>query len=139
MNILNLLDKLHGRFPVPRLTRGRIAAALAVAAVADFLQVALLPLEWLFVQQIVDVIAMGLTIWLLGFHLLLLPTFVIEFIPLVDMLPTWTGCVVAVVALRKRAGRPSAAGIPPVVSAPPSDTPPLQIGDGSPNQGTRPR
>jgi hypothetical protein len=85
------------------LTRGRMALALAVAVLADFLQIALLPLEWLFAQQIVDVIAMGLTMWLLGFHPLLLPTFVIEFIPVADMLPTWTGCVVAVIALRKRA------------------------------------
>ena len=136
---MNLLDKLSGKFNVPRLTRGRIAAALAVGVVADSLQVALLPLEWLFVQQIVDVIAMGLTIWLLGFHLLLLPTFVIEFIPLVDMLPTWTGCVVLVIALRKRAEHPPAIIIPPVVDAPPADTQPLQIGDGPPNQGTRPR
>ena len=136
---MNLLDKLSGQFPAPRLTRGRVVAALAVGVVADFLQVVLLPLEWLFVQQIVDVIAMGLTMWLLGFHLLLLPTFVVEFIPIVDMLPTWTGCVVAVIALRKRAQRSPIATIPPVVDAPPSDTPPLQIDDGSSAQGTRPR
>ena len=136
---MNLLDKLSGQFNVPRLTRGRIVAALAVAVVADFLQVALLPLEWLFVQQIVDVIAMGLTMGLLGFHPLLLPTFVMEFIPLVDMLPTWTGCVVLVIALRKRAEHPPAITTPPVVDAPPADTPPLPIGEGSPNQGTRPR
>ena len=136
---MNLLDKLSGQFNVPRLTRGRIVTALAVAVGADFLQVALLPLEWLFVQQIVDVTAMGLTMWLLGFHPLLLPTFVLEFIPLVDMLPTWTGCVVLVIALRKRAEHPPAIITPPVVDAPPANTPPRQIGDGSPNQGTRPR
>ena len=137
---MNLLDKLSGQFNVPRLTRGRIVTALAVAVVADFLQVALLPLEWLFVQQIVDVIAMGLTMWLLGFHPLLLPTFVMEFIPLVDMLPTWTGCVVLVIALRKRAEHPPAIMTPPVVDAPPpADTPPRQISDGSSDQGTRPR
>ena len=128
MNLLNLLDKLNGRFPVPRLTGGRISTALAVAVVADFLQVVLLPLQWLFVQQIVDVIAMGLTIWLLGFHLLLLPTFVIEFIPLVDMLPTWTGCVIAVIALRKRAQR---GGVPPIISTTeppkPKDSPVIDI------------
>jgi hypothetical protein len=39
---------------------------------------------------------------LLGFHPLLLPTFVVEFLPVADMLPTWTGCVALVVALRKR-------------------------------------
>lgn len=128
MNLLNLLDKLNGRFPVPRLTGGRIAVALTVAVVADFLQVVLLPLEWLFVQQIVDVIAMGLTMWLLGFHLLLLPTFVVEFVPVVDMLPTWTGCVIAVIALRKRAQR---GVVPPIISTAeppkPKDSPVIDI------------
>jgi hypothetical protein len=111
---MNLLDKLNSQFPVPQLTGGRIAAALAAAVVADFLQVVLLPLEWMFMQQIVDVIAMGLTMWLLGFHLLLLPTFIVEFIPIVDMLPTWTGCVIAVIALKKRAQRTPVP--PPVIS-----------------------
>ena len=42
-------------------------------------------------------------IWrLIGFHVLLLPTFALEFLPVADMLPTWTGCVAIVVALRKR-------------------------------------
>jgi hypothetical protein len=36
---------------------------------------------------------------LIGFHPLLLPTSVLEFLPLADMLPTWTGCVAIVVAL----------------------------------------
>jgi hypothetical protein len=98
----SFFDKLTGRFTAPKLTRGRIAVVIAIAVVADFLQIVLLPLEWMFAQQIVDVIAMALTIWLLGFHLLLLPTFAVEFIPVVDMLPTWTACVVAVIALRKR-------------------------------------
>ncbi len=128
---MNFLDKLNGQFPVPHLTRGRILAALAVGVAADFLQVVLLPLEWMFIQQIVDVIAMGLTMWLLGFHLLLLPTFVVEFIPIVDMLPTWTGCIVAVVALRKRAERPPAANIPSVVDAPSANAPPRLIGENS--------
>lgn len=125
---MNLLDKLNGQFTVPRLTRGRIIVALAVGVVADFLQVVLLPLEWMFIQQIVDVVAMGLTMWLLGFHPLLLPTFVMEFIPLVDMLPTWTGCIIAVIALRKRAQRGS---VPPIISTtePPKskDTPVIDI------------
>lgn len=100
-----LLDHLTTRFAPPQLTRPRIILALAIAMVADFLQIVLVPLEWMFVQQIVDVIAMGLTILVVGFHPLLLPTFVVEFIPFVDMLPTWTGCVIAVIALRKRGQR----------------------------------
>ena len=117
------LDKLTGRFTAPHLTRGRMVLALVLAVVADFLQIVLLPFEWLFVQQIVDVIAMALTMWLLGFHPLLLPTFLVEFIPVVDMLPTWTGCVIAVIALRKREQRAA-----PVIDIspklPPAVTPP---------------
>jgi hypothetical protein len=41
---------------------------------------------------------------LIGFHPLLLPTFVLEFVPLTDMLPTWTGCVALVMRARKRQG-----------------------------------
>ena len=52
--------------------------------------------EWL------DVAAMILTWRVIGFHPLLLPTFAIEFLPVADLLPTWTGCVTIVVALRKR-------------------------------------
>ncbi len=122
-------ESLAGLFRTPKLTRARVILALTVAVTADVLQIALLPLQWLFAQQIVDVVAMALTMWLLGFHLLLLPTFIVEFIPVVDMLPTWTGCVVAVLALRKRgqpAGSPSA---PPLTELPPvHDKPPLQIG-----------
>jgi hypothetical protein len=54
---------------------------------------------------------MGLTVWIIGFHLLLLPTFVVELIPMADMLPTWTGCVAAVIALKKKGERAS----PPVI------------------------
>jgi hypothetical protein len=30
------------------------------------------------------------------------PTFIVEFLPVVDLLPTWTGCAAIVVGLRKR-------------------------------------
>jgi hypothetical protein len=89
----------------PVLTRRRIILALAIALVADGLQLVTGPLGWVFGDQIIDVIAMALTMWALGFHWLLLPTFVAELIPIVDMLPTWTACVIAVIALRKRAER----------------------------------
>ena len=74
--------------------------AFAVAVVADGLQFIFGPVP--FVDQAIDVLAFGLTAWAIGFHLLLLPTFAVEFIPGVDMLPTWTACVIAVIALRKR-------------------------------------
>jgi hypothetical protein len=102
---IKLPDQLPTRFNPPVLTRPRIVLALAVAVVADVLQFLLLPLEWMFIDQIIDVVAMILTSAILGFHWLLLPTFLVEFIPIVDMLPTWTGCVAGVIALRKRAQR----------------------------------
>jgi hypothetical protein len=91
----------------PVLTRRRIFFAIAVAIAADGLQFATGPFGWVGGDQIIDVIAMVLTVWALGFHLLLLPTLIIELIPGVGELPTWTACVIAVIALRKRAERAS--------------------------------
>ena len=77
-------------------------SAYAVAVSTDLLQWLLGPFGWAFADELLDVAAMALTWWLLGFHPLLLPTFVLELFPAADMLPTWTGCVALVVALRKR-------------------------------------
>jgi hypothetical protein len=97
----NQLEILPGR---RRLSRGRIIFALAVAVVIDALQ---WPTLGLFEPLVVllDIVGMVLTMWALGFHMLLLPTFVIKLIPIADLPPTWTVCVIAVVALRKRAER----------------------------------
>jgi hypothetical protein len=84
------------------LTRTRVLIAFAVAVSVDALQILGGPFGWLLVDQALDVAA-ALLMWrLLGFHPLLLPTFVIEFLPVTDLVPTWTGCVAVVVALRKR-------------------------------------
>ena len=86
------------------LTRTRVLIAFAVAVSVDALQILGGPLGWLLADQALDVAA-ALLMWrLLGFHPLLLPTFVIEFLPVADLVPTWTGCVAVVVALRKRQG-----------------------------------
>ena len=86
-----------------QLTRGRIAIALTAAIAADGLQVLLqaVPLA----PQAIDVAATAIVTIAIGFHALLLPTFIIELVPLVDDLPTWTGCVLAVIALRRRKER----------------------------------
>jgi hypothetical protein len=87
---------------VPVLTRGRTTAAYGTAVLIDGLQLLAGPLGWAVFDEALD-IAGALVMWrLLGFHPLLLPTFVIEFLPVADLLPTWTGCVALVVALRKR-------------------------------------
>jgi hypothetical protein len=73
-----------------------------VAVAADALQLLLGPLGWALPDEIIDVIAMILITTAVGFHPLLLPTFVVEFIPVLDMLPTWTACVALVVSLRRK-------------------------------------
>jgi hypothetical protein len=76
--------------------------ALVVAVIADSGQLLLGPLGWTFGDQLIDVVAMLSVSWLIGFHWLLLPSFVLELVPVVDEFPTWTACVVAVIALRRR-------------------------------------
>ena len=100
MTLLSFLDKL---LHPARVTRKRLAVALIAAVAADGLQVLLqaVPLA----PQLIDVVATLVVTMAIGFHVLLLPTFVIELVPLVDDFPTWTGCVLAVIALRKREGR----------------------------------
>lgn len=101
--VLSKLNHPNG----PRLTKTRIILAVAIAVFTDGLQLLLGllgPLS-LPVDDVVDVIAMMLTSWVLGFHWLLLPTFVLKLIPFADDLPTWTACVAAVIVLRKREQR----------------------------------
>src|SRR5215469_16482608 len=96
-------ERIARWFVVPVLTRKRIWFAFAVAVITDSVQLFLGPLGWAFVDEGLDVMAMVLTSAAIGFHMLLLPTFVIELVPLADMLPTWTGCTAAVVMLRRKA------------------------------------
>jgi len=86
---------------VPTLTRGRVTAAYSAAVLVDGVQLLSGPLGWAGLDEALDVGAAILMWRLLGFHPLLLPTFVVEFLPVADLLPTWTGCVALVVALRK--------------------------------------
>ncbi len=110
----------RGRFlRGPKLTRLRMVLAFLVAIVADGLQILLGPLGWTFADEIIDVLTMILTMILLGFHPLLLPTFVVEIIPVIDMLPTWTACVALVITLRRR--QQAAAPPPPHPALPPPD------------------
>lgn len=86
----------------PKFSRARVAAALAVAVAADGLQLLLGPIGWAGLDDVIDVVAMALTTLALGFHVLFLPTFVLELAPVAGMLPTWTGCVLAVAFLRRK-------------------------------------
>jgi hypothetical protein len=86
-------------FRTPLLAPWRIGSAFAVAIAADGIQLLLGPLGWTFLDEITDVASAIALSFLLGFHPLFLPTFLVEILPIVDMLPTWSGCVAAVVAL----------------------------------------
>jgi hypothetical protein len=90
---------------VPRLTFTRVFFALFIALGADAVQLFLAAFGWAGPDQAIDVLAMVVISWLIGFHLLLLPTFVLELIPAIDDLPTWTACTVVVVFLRWRQQR----------------------------------
>ena len=95
-------------FRKPVLTPLRMWPAFAVAIAADGIQVLMGPLGWTFFDEITDVVTAIVLSLLLGFHPLFLPTFLLEIIPVADMLPTWTGCVAVVVAPRRRDQRVTA-------------------------------
>ena len=75
-------------------------AAIAFAVVIDVIQLVTAPVIWL--GEVLDIFAMIVTMRLLGFHWLLLPTIFLESVPVVHALPTWTGCVFLVTRLRYR-------------------------------------
>jgi len=103
---MNLPEKLNSLFRAPPITRPRMFLALAIAVAADGLQLLLGPLGWAFIDQAIDGVAMILVSCVIGFHILLLPTFIIELVPVLEDLPTWTVCTAAVIVLRKRVQRP---------------------------------
>ena len=94
----------------PKITRKRIILAFAVALFADAIQIpitaatgtGILAVPGEMTDFVVDCFVMLITSLLLGFHWLLLPSLFVEVVPGLDLLPTWTGCVACVVALRKR-------------------------------------
>ena len=100
---LDMTDRAIGHVFQPSvLTRSRVRLAYGVAITVDALQWVLGPPGWFLADEILDVAAMVLISGAIGFHPLLLPAFALEFLPVVDLVPTWTGCVALVVALRKK-------------------------------------
>lgn len=108
---------MANRLMPPVLTRRRIWLAYGVAVAADGLQLLLSPLGWAGPDEVIDVVAMVLLSMILGFHPLFLPTFVVEFIPIADMLPTWTACTFLVVGLRRKRSVPPPPMPPPQADA----------------------
>jgi hypothetical protein len=99
----------------PTLTVSRVRLAYALAILADLVQLSLGPLGWAAADEVIDVVTMIFVTLLLGFHPLFLPTFALELVPLVDMLPTWTACVALVVSIRKKQQTPSETSSGPVI------------------------
>jgi len=90
-------------------SKGAAALALLIAIAADGAQLFLnTPLALLLgvgaevVDAAIDAVAAILIASLLGFDVVLLPTFVIELVPLVDDIPTWTACVLYLVWKRRK-------------------------------------
>ncbi len=97
-----MFDAFLRQFGSSLLTRQRVQLAFVVAIATDLLQIGLGPFGWAFADELLDLATLLILAQLIGFHPLLLPTFVLEFVPAADMLPTWTGCVAAVVFIRRR-------------------------------------
>ena len=108
--MISLLSKVSKLLEPPDITRRRVWFAYAVAIGTDAVQLLLGPLGWFWVDEVLDVVAMIAITRAIGFHVVLLPTFAIEFLPLSDMLPTWTGAVALILSLRRRTASPG----PPV-------------------------
>ncbi len=100
---MKIVASLNNLLRPAKLTHGRMAVALIVALAADGLQLLMqaVPLA----PQLLDVAAMVLVTVAIGFHVLFLPSFVLELVPILNDFPTWTGCVIAVFALRRREAR----------------------------------
>ncbi|MBI1842773.1 MAG: hypothetical protein HYR88_18195 [Verrucomicrobia bacterium] len=113
------MTDVHANRPMP--SRGRIILAFAVALAADAIQFPLaagmlfgVTLPPLAVADVgVDLVAMIATTSLIGFHWVLLPGFILEAIPGIDLAPTWTGCVAFALWRRRR----EAADAKPVAGA----------------------
>lgn len=87
----------------PGLSR-RVLAARWLAFTADVMQILILPAFGAGalspITDLLDVLVAAAMLWLVGWHAALLPTLILELIPVADLFPTWTAAVLFVT--RKR-------------------------------------
>ena len=95
----------------PPLTPRRIWIARALAVLVDLSQVALLPAELTPLNNAIDVVTAAVMVALVGWHWAFLPTFLVELVPFVDLVPSWTLAVE--IATRGGSAAPPAALPPP--------------------------
>jgi hypothetical protein len=87
------------------LTPVRFYLAWTVAILVDALQIGLFPITgplsaWFGAP--LDIFAMAILWGLLGWHWALAPSFVFEFLPIVDLAPTWTLATWIIVRKRRQ-------------------------------------
>src|SRR5215469_4420457 len=100
-----------GRMSSRSVTPGRIKLAFAIGVLADVLQLPVslsliagfIPAEGL--DAAIDVVVAVVLNRLLGFHWALLPSFALKLVPILDVAPTWTACVVYVALERRQTAR----------------------------------
>jgi hypothetical protein len=90
----------------PTLTPRRIWIARAIAIAVDLSQFALLPAELTPLNNAIDLVTAAVMVALVGWHWAFLPTVLVELVPFVDLVPTWTLAVA--IATRGRAALPPA-------------------------------
>jgi len=86
--------------------RRRLARVIALAV--DALQIAIVPIlfpgsPW---NNAIDLVTGAVMVWLLGWHIAFLPTFITELVPFVDLFPTWTIAVLFVTRNKKSPSAP---------------------------------
>ncbi len=107
------------------LTPRRIWTARALAVLVDLVQFALLPVELTPLNNVIDV-ATGIALYvLLGWQWAFLPTFAVEMVPFVDLVPTWT-LAVAIATRGRTAPAPAVTVEPAAPPPPPPSLPPGQ-------------
>jgi hypothetical protein len=88
------------------LSTRRIWIARAVAAAADVIQIALFPIfsPGLIspIDDIVDLLVCVILFFLIGWHMALIPSFLVKVLPVADLAPTWT-IAVAIATWGKKA------------------------------------
>ena len=87
---------------------GRRRLARGIALAVDALQIAIMPIlfpgsPW---NNAIDLLTGAVMVWLLGWHIAFLPTFITELIPFVDLFPTGTVAVLYVTRKKKNPPAP---------------------------------
>ena len=96
---------------IPR-NRSHVRIAWVVAVLVDGLQLITAPAEWTgpvvwVVEAGVDLVTMGVMMFLVGFHWAFLPSLVTKFLPFIDLAPTWTVALFIATRDRKKLAPPT--------------------------------